>query len=67
MNTCMRNGDERKGEVQRDTSTYRWCELDDYGKQEPENTLEKKNTPVDQECVGWKKVPFTYLVPQETA
>jgi hypothetical protein len=42
MNTYMRNGDEQKGEVQRDTSTDRWQELGGDGKQEPNNTLTKE-------------------------
>ena len=42
INNYMRNGDEQKGEVQRDTSAYRWHELGDDGKQEPDNTLTKE-------------------------
>ena len=42
MSTYMRNDDEQRREVQRDTSTYRWRELGDHGKQEPENALAKK-------------------------
>jgi hypothetical protein len=38
----MSNGDESKGEVQKDTSAYRWRELCDDGKQEPDNTLTKE-------------------------
>jgi hypothetical protein len=42
MNTYMRNGDEQKGEVQRDTSAYCWHKLGGDNKQEPENTLTKE-------------------------
>jgi hypothetical protein len=42
MNTYKSNGDEQKGEVQRDMSAYRRRELGEDGKQEPENTLKKE-------------------------
>jgi hypothetical protein len=42
MNTYTRNGDEKKGDVQRDTPVYRWRELGDDNKQEPDNTLTKE-------------------------
>jgi hypothetical protein len=42
MNTYMRNGDEQKGEVRRNTSAYCWCELGGDDEQEPDNTLTKE-------------------------
>jgi hypothetical protein len=42
MNTYMRNGNEQKGEVQRDTLAYCWHKLGGDNKQEPENTLTKE-------------------------
>jgi hypothetical protein len=42
MNTYMRNANEQKGEVQRDTSAHRWRELGGDGKQEPDNSLAKE-------------------------
>jgi hypothetical protein len=42
INAYMRNGVEQKEEVQRDTSAYRWRELDGDNKQEPDNTLTKE-------------------------
>jgi hypothetical protein len=42
MSTYMRNGDEQKGEVQRDTSTNHWRELGGDDKQETNNTLTKE-------------------------
>ena len=42
MSTCMRNGYKQRGEVQKDTSGYRWRELGGDNKQEPDNTLTKE-------------------------
>ena len=42
MSTYTIYGDERKGEVQRATSAYRWRELGGDSKKEPDNTLTKK-------------------------
>ena len=42
MNNYMRNGDEQRGEVQRDKSAYQWHELGGDGKQDIDNTLTKE-------------------------
>jgi hypothetical protein len=42
MNSYMINGDEQKGEVQRDISAYSWRELGGDSKQEPDNALTKE-------------------------
>jgi hypothetical protein len=42
MSTYMTNGDEQKGEVQREISAYCWRELGGDNEQEPDNTLMKE-------------------------
>ena len=42
MSTYVRNGDEQKGEVQRNTSAYRRRELGGDSQQEPNNALMKE-------------------------